>query len=360
MRALKPRLIHYAKSKVSPAQARKLRQSCAVTADRFKEARFQCGLSVPEAGKLFRVTPRTVQNWEAGRAMVPYTAYKLMRILRGWELPGHHWEGFRIQGDTLWTPEGHAFKPEYHRWWSLTCRMAAEFRNIMAKRRAVESERLGGGEEAQRNPAATAEPSLGLSLSPTRENHFSLPPVFMRVVGVASGATMGPEWGHIYGASYVGYHVGQVQSAAACRSETGSGSSRVESATVVESTAGAAAGKGVPLARSGQAKAFGVCAFSFLLCSCGSSLETCNSRLQGRPECSMPMWKWAKNEALPPGPVLIALPWSVSMPSDMLGLGLVPSGTGLPAGLYKAMADMPTRGESSAGVLSASSIGGAA
>ena len=42
--------------------------------------------------------------------MVPYTAFKLMRILRGYELPNHHWKGYRIVGDTLWSPEGLAFQ----------------------------------------------------------------------------------------------------------------------------------------------------------------------------------------------------------------------------------------------------------
>jgi transcriptional regulator with XRE-family HTH domain len=79
-------------------------------ASRFREARLLAALSVSDAGKLFRVTPRTVRNWEAGRALVPYAAFKLLRILRGYELPGRAWRGYYLKGDTLWSPEGLAFK----------------------------------------------------------------------------------------------------------------------------------------------------------------------------------------------------------------------------------------------------------
>ena len=64
---------------------------------------------------------------------MPYAAYKLMRILRGWELPNHHWKGYRLRGDTLWTPEGHPLRAADATWWSLTVRMAHEFRAIMAR-----------------------------------------------------------------------------------------------------------------------------------------------------------------------------------------------------------------------------------
>ena len=119
------------KGKPAPRTAR----TRAVTASRFRDARAVCCLTVPETAKLLRVTQRTVQNWESGRVRVPYSAYKLMRILRGYELPGNAWRGYTLRGDTLWSPEGLAFKAADHRWWSLTCRMAAEFRAMVAGRR---------------------------------------------------------------------------------------------------------------------------------------------------------------------------------------------------------------------------------
>lgn len=128
----------------------------AVTASRFREARQTCSLSVPEAAKLFRVTVRTLQNWESGRVRVPYAAYKLMRILRGHELPHPAWRGFRVVGDTLWTPERHSFRPDHMAWWSLTCRMADEFRVLVRLARPVRAGAEGDGP--------------GLVLSSTSEN----------------------------------------------------------------------------------------------------------------------------------------------------------------------------------------------
>src|SRR5690606_5254462 len=104
-----------------------------------------CGLSQGAAAKVLRLTKRTVQNWEAGRASIPYAAYKLLRILRGYELPHPAWRGFRVVGDTLWTPEGHPFRPDHMAWWSLTCRMADEFRRLAASRRATEAGAEGSG-----------------------------------------------------------------------------------------------------------------------------------------------------------------------------------------------------------------------
>lgn len=102
-------------------------QTRAVTASRFKDTRLSCSLSVREAGKLFRVSERTIRNWEAGRVGIPYAAFKLMRILRGYELPGKAWKGYRLQGSTLWSPEGLPFHSHDATWWSLTVRMAHEF-----------------------------------------------------------------------------------------------------------------------------------------------------------------------------------------------------------------------------------------
>ena len=141
---------------VRAGKAGKTPRKPAVTASRFRDARALCCLTVAGAAKLLRVTERTIQNWESGAVRVPYAPYKLMRILRGYELPGEPWRGYRLSGDTLWSPEGLAFKAADHRWWSLTCRMAAEFRTIMAARRV----------------AALAEaegPALGLVYSKTSD-----------------------------------------------------------------------------------------------------------------------------------------------------------------------------------------------
>lgn len=149
-----------------------------IRSEHFKDARLLCSLSVPDAGKLFRVSERTVRNWEAGRVRIPYTAFKLMRILRGYELPGHHWKGYRLIGDTLWSPEGLAFRASDQTWWSLTVRMAHEFRRMMAAQRtkggqaggvAAASPTLAAGDRERRNGAGFT----GLVYSSTSHTEIS-------------------------------------------------------------------------------------------------------------------------------------------------------------------------------------------
>jgi hypothetical protein len=133
--------------------------------------RLTCGLSVPVAAKILRVTDRTLHNWELGRARVPYAAYKLLRILRGWELPDPAWKGYRLQGDTLWSPEGMGFKASDHRWWSLTCRMAAEFRVLVDLRAQLAKgpkpvlRSLSDAPAASVGPAEPGPSNLGSTLS---------------------------------------------------------------------------------------------------------------------------------------------------------------------------------------------------
>ncbi|MDP2185091.1 MAG: VC1465 family Xer recombination activation factor [Xanthomonadales bacterium] len=81
--------------------------------------RLSCGLSSPATAKVLHVSPRTVHNWESGTVRIPYAAFKLLRLLRGGELAGVAWKGWRLSRDTLYSPEGHGFKASDHAWWSL-------------------------------------------------------------------------------------------------------------------------------------------------------------------------------------------------------------------------------------------------
>jgi DNA-binding XRE family transcriptional regulator len=94
--------------------------------DRFKSMYRQMGLDRPAAAKLLRVSERTLHNWETGVHEIPYSAYKLLRLLSYSELPGA-WSGWHIAVGRLWSPEGHSFKPDDSSWWSLLCRRAAGF-----------------------------------------------------------------------------------------------------------------------------------------------------------------------------------------------------------------------------------------
>lgn len=75
----------------------------------FADLRKQAGMTRREAAQALDVTPRTVQNWETGGARIPWLAYRMLRILRGFGLPGGAWDGWTIHGDTLHAPNGRHF-----------------------------------------------------------------------------------------------------------------------------------------------------------------------------------------------------------------------------------------------------------
>ncbi len=92
--------------------------------NRFKLLCGDAGLSIDDAAKMLHVTPRTIRYWFAGKVAVPYAAYKLVRVLRWFELPGKPWAGWHMHSGKLWTPEGHGFTPHDQNWWSLLVRQA--------------------------------------------------------------------------------------------------------------------------------------------------------------------------------------------------------------------------------------------
>lgn len=75
----------------------------------FRDLRRQAGLTRREAAAVLDVTGRTVQNWETGGARIPWLAYRMLRILQGYALPGSDWEGWTVHGDTLIAPNGRHF-----------------------------------------------------------------------------------------------------------------------------------------------------------------------------------------------------------------------------------------------------------
>ena len=75
----------------------------------FQDLHKLSGLSRAEVAKALDVTARTVQNWETGGARIPWMAYRMLRILRGYALPGHAWEGWTLRGDTLYSPDNRGF-----------------------------------------------------------------------------------------------------------------------------------------------------------------------------------------------------------------------------------------------------------
>ncbi len=144
---------------------RKARETRALLGARFKVLLSDTGLTVDGAAKLLHVTPRTIQYWISGRVRVPYAAYRLVRILRLFELPCPGWEGWHMPSGKQWSPEGHAFTPQDGPWWNLLIRKAAMFNRLytrdsqfdmLVQRLRPERARAAGTDAASAAPGTAA------------------------------------------------------------------------------------------------------------------------------------------------------------------------------------------------------------
>lgn len=67
-------------------------------------------LTQQQAAELLHVNLRTIKNWESGRSQIPYSAFKLLRILGRHELPGDQWQDWLMQGGAIYSPGGRRFE----------------------------------------------------------------------------------------------------------------------------------------------------------------------------------------------------------------------------------------------------------
>ena len=121
------------------------------------------GFSVADVAKFLQVTPRTVHSWISGRARIPFSAYKLLRLQLRYELPGEAWRGWHITAGRLYTPEGHELNPADFSWWSLLVRRAAMFSSVY--RDLVRHEARA---RTAREPGVRSVPAPGLDASRAR------------------------------------------------------------------------------------------------------------------------------------------------------------------------------------------------
>jgi hypothetical protein len=135
-------------------------------AARFKVLCADAGLSVDAAAQLLHVSPRTIYAWFSGAAQVPYAAYKLVRVLRYFELPGDAWRGWHFAAGKLWSPEGFGFEPHESSWWSLLVRQARCFQALYERAQAGRSDVPDPADRASAAPGgrAAAQPPLNLFL----------------------------------------------------------------------------------------------------------------------------------------------------------------------------------------------------
>lgn len=82
-----------------------------VNYDTIRTTRLLAGMTRQQVSDLLRVSLRSVQYWETGRVPMPYAAFRLLRILTGYELPGKQWAGWMLLRNQLISPEGRTFTP---------------------------------------------------------------------------------------------------------------------------------------------------------------------------------------------------------------------------------------------------------
>jgi DNA-binding transcriptional regulator YiaG len=126
--------------KAQQPKLRKSRETRAMLASRFRVLCADAGLSIEGVAKLLHVTSRTVRYWFSGKCGVPYAAYKLVRVLRWFELPQLGFENWCMHSGKLWTPEGHGISPQDGGWWSLLVRQARCFREAYGENHQLRTE----------------------------------------------------------------------------------------------------------------------------------------------------------------------------------------------------------------------------
>ena len=102
--------------------------------EQFREIRLMHRFSIEETAKLLQVTARTVAHWESGVTRIPYAAYKMLKVLMTYELPGETWQGWRVVGDTLYSPVNRAFREHELTYLSHYLAMARRWQEDYAKR----------------------------------------------------------------------------------------------------------------------------------------------------------------------------------------------------------------------------------
>ncbi len=112
-----------------------------------------------------------MRNWETGRRRVPYAVDRLLRILRNGELPGEAWAGYRLWGDTLWTPEGHTIKAQEAAWLSQLVRLANAYTRERRQPRPSVGSDVESATDVADGASATERTATDRAVAPIRHYH---------------------------------------------------------------------------------------------------------------------------------------------------------------------------------------------
>lgn len=278
-----------------------------ITAQQFRDARVDAGLTRQQAADMVGVSLRTVGHWETEKARPTYAAFKLLRVLRHGDLIDPKWSGYRLIRGKLVSPENHSFEPSDMTWWSLTVRMAHAFRENCRRTATAEGRGVLAGVPTAPRPVVPAlsqatvgghgegrgeAPALGLVYIGTSDTQSRKTLAASSFSPDCNGAIMGPQLAHEQSEN----RDTKVQFEAASGSHgRGKSPSRSHRRVVqrLRAVRGFGAGQEGPQADTGGQRSSN---------AEGDCLNNCHA--SGRKERPMSVRKRAQSKALPPGKLL--------------------------------------------------------
>lgn len=105
-------------------------QKLYIEPDSFYVSRRRAGLTTKAAAEMLDINERTIRNWEKGKSRIPYAAFRLMRVMAGYEFIDKRWDGWSFFDGALWTPEGRRFEPHELRYVGTYISLARGFLEI--------------------------------------------------------------------------------------------------------------------------------------------------------------------------------------------------------------------------------------
>jgi hypothetical protein len=107
-----------------------------ISPEGFRDLRHSCLFSRHACAAYLGVSPNTVRCWEAGRSRMPWSAVRLLRLLRCGDLGAlsDEWAGWTINRLGLHAPTGKTCRERDMRRWWLTCEQARLFREGYERR----------------------------------------------------------------------------------------------------------------------------------------------------------------------------------------------------------------------------------
>jgi DNA-binding XRE family transcriptional regulator len=123
---------------LSGVRRRRRRRSWHLSPDGFRELRHSCFLSRKACAEFLGVSERTVRHWDVGRCRVPWSAVRLLRLFRLGDLGALHesWDGWVLNRNGLWSPDGKRYSESSMRCWWLTSEQARFWRQDYDRRAA--------------------------------------------------------------------------------------------------------------------------------------------------------------------------------------------------------------------------------